>query len=312
MIREKKIKVSLIILSFNGIDLTLDVLEGISKLDLKGILAETIVVDNCSKDKTVETLRNYKLSNMSFKLIENKENLGFAGGNNVGIRYSLEKGFDFTVLLNNDIILPKNLLEVLVSKALKDKKTGIVVPKMYFAKGFEFHSDKYKKSELGNVIWYAGGIIDKKNVYSSHRGVDEIDIGQYDKEEETDFANAATVLINNQLFKEIGLLDEKYFLYWEDVDLSQRAKLNNWKVIYTPDTHIWHKVSVATGGSGGENNDYFLTRNRLIFGFKYFPLRTKFSLLRDSFRILITGRKWQKRGVIDFYSRKLGKGSKIL
>lgn len=307
----KNIKVSLIILTFNGIDLTLDVLKDISKLDVSGITSETVVVDNASKDETIKILRNYKLPNMNFKLIKNDENLGFAGGNNVGIRDCLKRGSDFIILLNNDVVLSNNLLQVLVNTALKDEKIGIISPKMYFAKGFEFHKERYTESELGKVIWYAGGLIDKSNVYSSHKGVDEVDLGQYDKEEETDFANAAAVLIRSKLLKEIGLLNEKYFLYWEDADLSQRAKLNNWKVTYTPKTHIWHKVSVAAGGPGGEVNDYFLIRNRFVFGFKYFSLRTKFALIRDSFRILLKGRKWQKMGVVDFYLGRLGKGSKI-
>jgi len=311
MNNKKKIKVSLIILTFNGIDLTLDVLKDISKLDISGITTETVVVDNASKDETVKTLKNYKLPNMDFKLIVNDENLGFAGGNNVGIKDCLKRGSDFIVLLNNDVILSKNLLQVLVNTALKNEKIGIVSPKMYFAKGFEFHKDRYKESELGKVIWYAGGIIDKNNVYSHHKGVDEVDLGQYDNEEETDFANAAAVLIRSKLFEEIGLLDEKFFLYWEDADLSQRAKLKNWKVVYTPKTHIWHKVSVATGGPGGEVNDYYLIRNRFVFGFRYFSLRTKLALIRDSFRILLKGRKWQKMAVVDFYLGRLGKGSKI-
>ncbi|MFH1656626.1 MAG: glycosyltransferase family 2 protein [Candidatus Nealsonbacteria bacterium] len=311
MNNKKKIKVSLIILTYNGIDLTLDVLKDISKLDISGITTETVVVDNASKDKTVKTLKNYKLPNMDFKLIVNDENLGFAGGNNVGIKDCLKRGSDFIVLLNNDVILSNNLLQVLVNTVLKNEKIGIVSPKMYFAKGFEFHKDRYKESELGKVIWYAGGIIDENNVYSSHRGVDEVDLGQYDNEEETDFANAATVLIRSKLLEEIGLLDENFFLYWEDADLSQRAKLNNWKVVYTPKTHIWHKVSVAAGGPGGEVNDYFLIRNRFVFGFRYFSLRTKFALIRDSILILLKGRKWQKMGVVDFYLGRLGKGSKI-
>jgi GT2 family glycosyltransferase len=308
---EKKVKVSIIILAFNGIDLTLDVLKGISELDLTGINAETIVVDNLSKDNTVEVLKNYKLPNMDFKLIANKGNLGFAGGNNIGIKDAIGRGADYVVLLNNDVIIPKNLLKELVSVGALGDKIGIVAPKMYFAKGFEFHKERYKKENLGKVIWYAGGIIDRKNVYSEHKGVDEVDHGQFDKEEETDYANGACILINCKMLEEIGLLDEKLFLYWEDADLSERARRAGWKIIYTPKTFLWHKVSVAAGGPGGETNDYFLVRNRLVFGMRYSPLRTKLALLRDSIRMLFTGRYWQKRGVIDFYMCRLGKGTRI-
>jgi len=306
-----RLKISLIILAYNGIDLTLDVLDCISKLDTKGLDVETIVVDNASKDDTVKKLTNYKLPNMDFRLIENKENLGFAEGNNVGIKDAIKKGADYVVLLNNDIVFPKNLISELVNTAKKDLKIGIVSPKMYFAKGFEFHKDRYSKDELGKVFWYAGGIIDRNNVYSEHRGVDEVDKGQYDVEEETDYGNGAALLINAKLIKDIGYLDKSFFLYWEDADFSQRAKKKGWKVIYTPNTFIWHKVSVAAGDPGGETNDYFLTRNRLIFGFRYSSFRTKLALIRDSIKLLFIGRKWQKKGVIDFYLRRLGKGTRI-
>ena len=307
----KKPKISLIILAYNGIDLTLDVLDCISKLDIKGLDVETIVVDNASKDNTVKRLTGYKFPNMDFKLIVNKENLGFAEGNNVGIKDALKRNADYIVLLNNDILFPNNLVLELLKSAKKDEKVGIVSPKMYFAKGYEFHKDRYKPNDLGKVFWYAGGIIDKNNVYSEHRGVDEVDKGQYNIEEETDFANGAAVLINVKLIEEIGYLDKKLFLYWEDADFSQRAKMKGWKVIYNPNTYIWHKVSVAAGGPGGETNDYFLTRNRLVFGFRYSSFRTKLALIRDSMRLLFIGRHWQKKGVIDFYLGRLGKGSRI-
>jgi len=307
----RKVKVSLIILAYNGIDLTLDVLGCISSLDVGDIDIETVVVDNASKDETPERLKNYKLPNMPFKLITNSTNLGFAGGNNVGIKDALKRGADFVILLNNDIYFPKNIVKILVSEAIKDKEIGLISPKMYFAEGYEFHKDRYKQKELGKVFWYAGGIIDKKNVYSSHRGVDEVDNGQFDKQEKTDYANGAFVLVRSQVFRDIGFLDEKLFLYWEDADFSQRAKNKGWKVIYCPKTYLWHKVSVAAGGPGGETNDYFLTRNRLIYGFRYTPLRTQIALIRDSIRLLFKGRYWQKKGVVDFYLKRWGKGTRI-
>jgi hypothetical protein len=304
-------KVAIIILAFNGIDLTLEVLTNLAKLDIAGINVETIVVDNASKDNTVAKLQNFKLPNMPFRLIKNRTNLGFSGGNNVGIDMAVRSGADYVLLLNNDVIVPPNLAKILVETIEKDDCIGAVAPKIYFAKGFEFHKDKYKDSELGKVIWYAGGILDKDNVYSDHQGVDVVDRGQYEKEEETDFANGACVLLRTKALKEVGYLKENYFLYWEDVELCQRLKLAGWKIIYTPKTHIWHKVSVAAGGPGGEINDYFLTRNRLAFGMQYSNLRTKLALLRDSVRLILKGRKWQKKGVTDYYLGRMGKGSKI-
>jgi hypothetical protein len=301
-------KVSIIILTWNGIGLTLEVLKDIGKLNTKGVSIETIVVDNGSIDKTQEKLRGYKLQNMPFKLIRNKENLGFAEGNNVGMRDAIKRGADYVLLMNNDVIIPKNLVVQLIKVAENDEKIGLLAPKMYFAKGYEFHKERYSEKDLGKVIWYAGGEIDWNNIYSSHRGVDEIDKGQYNKQIDTDLANGACVLIKRQVVRDIGYLDKTFFLYWEDADYSQRARKKGWKIVYTPKTHLWHKVAQASG-IGSNLNDYFLTRNRMIFGMRYARLRTKLALIRESFKLLVSGRKWQKIGVKDFYLRRLGKGS---
>lgn len=305
---KEKTKISIVILTWNGLNDTLEVLKDIEKLEIDGMSAETIVVDNGSTDGTQQKLRNHKLKNMEFKLIETGVNLGFAGGNNVGIRDAYDRGSEYVIVMNNDIALPKDILLKLVSSAKKQDKLGLLAPKMYFAKGYEFHKDRYKKNALGKVIWYAGGKIDWDNIYSSHRGVDEVDKGQYDKEEETDYVNGACALITRDLIREIGFLDDKYFLYWEDADYSQRAKKAGFKVIYTPKTRMWHKVSKASG-IGSELNDYFLTRNRLLFAKKYAGSRARFALLRESIKLIIVGRKWQKIGIRDFYLGRFGKGS---
>ena len=304
----KSPKVSIIILTWNSIGLTLEVLKDISKLDTKGISIETIVVDNGSTDKTQEKLRGYKLPNMPFKLIRNKENLGFAEGNNIGMRDALKRGADYVLLMNNDVIVPRNLVVQLIKVAENDNKIGLLAPKMYFAKGYEFHKERYSNKDLGKVIWYAGGMIDWDNIYSSHKGVDEVDKGQYDKQEETDVVNGACALIRKEVIEDIGYLDKKLFLYWEDADYSQRARKKGWKVVYAPKTHLWHKVAQASG-IGSDLNDYFLTRNRMIFGMRYARLRTKLALIRESFKLLVSGRKWQKIGTRDFYLGRFGKGS---
>jgi GT2 family glycosyltransferase len=304
----KSPKVSIVILTWNGLKLVLELLKDINKLETKGLNAETIVVDNGSTDKTQEKLRGYKLQNMSFKLIRNKENLGFAEGNNIGMRDSLKRGADYVLLMNNDVIVPRNLVAQLIKVAENDNKIGLLAPKMYFAKGYEFHKERYSKKDLGKVIWYAGGKIDWNNIYSSNKGVDEIDKGQYDKQKETDVVNGACALIRKEVIEDIGYLDKKLFLYWEDADYSQRARKKGWKVVYTPRTHLWHKVSQASG-IGSDLNDYFLTRNRMVFGMRYARLRTKLALVKESFKLSISGRKWQKIGTRDFYLGRFGKGS---
>lgn len=301
-------KVSIVVLTWNDLKLVLAVLKDISKLKVGGIKAETVVVDNGSTDGTGEKLKSYKLDNMPFKLIENGENLGFAAGNNVGIKDVIERGADYILLLNNDVILPKDLLVKLVAVIKGDNKIGFLTPLIYFAKGYEFHKERYKTEELGRVIWYAGGVIDWDNVYSSHRGVNEVDGGQYDAQTETDFINGACAMIRSEALERTGFFDEKFFLYWEDADLSMRVKEAGWKVVYSPASHVWHKVAQASG-IGSDMNDYFLTRNRLIFGMRYARARTKVALIRESFSLLSKGRKWQRIGTKDFYLRRLGKGS---
>ena len=302
------VKVSLIILSWNARKMTQEELENVAQLDTKNLDAVCVVVDNGSTDDSCEKLSHYKLPNMDYKFIETNKNLGYAGGNNFGLKYSSKEGFDYTILLNNDVILPKDILTKLVSIAEKNQKIGLLAPKMYFAEGYEFHKERYKEKDLGKVIWYAGGFIDWKNVYSNHRGVDEVDRGQYDKETEVDAANGACLLIRNKVIADIGFLRDKYFMYWEDADYCLRAKKAGWKVVYTPKACLWHKIS-ASSGIGSNLNDYFLTRNRLDFGLRYAPIKTKIFLIKESLRLLIKGRSWQKIGVRDYYLRKWGKAS---
>jgi len=302
------VKVSLIILNWNARRMTETQLRDVARLDTAGLKAETIVVDNGSTDDSRKKLSVYKLPNMNYRFIKTGTNLGYAGGNNVGIRDALNRGADYLLLMNNDLILPQDLLVQLIKAAEVDKKIGLLAPKMYFAKGYEFHQKRYKENEKGKVFWYAGGLIDWKNIYSTHRGVDEVDKGQYDRQEETDAANGACVLVRSKLVEEIGYLREKYFLYWEDAEYSERARRVGWKVVYTPKTCLWHKVS-ASSGIGSDLNDYFLARNRLDFGMRYASTQTKFALFRESIKLLFKGRKWQKIGIRDYYLGKWGKGS---
>lgn len=288
--------------------MTREELENVAKLNTKDLDAECVVVDNGSTDGSQDMLSDYTLTNMKYKFIETNVNLGYAGGNNFGLKYSFKEGFDYAILLNNDVILPKDILTKLVGIAEKDPKIGLLAPKMYFAKGYEFHKDRYKKEDLGKVIWYAGGFIDWDNVYSGHRGVDEVDRGQYDKEIEIDAANGACLLIRNKVIADIGYLRDRYFMYWEDADFCIRAKKAGWKIVYTPETCLWHKVS-ASSGIGSNLNDYFLTRNRLDFGLRYASFKTKMSLIKESLRFLVRGRPWQKIGVRDYYLGRWGKGS---
>ena len=301
-------KIFLVILNWNGAIDTLECLVSVGRLNLYNIKLSVLVIDNNSIDDSTEKLAHHAINNASYEFIENNKNLGFSGGMNVGIRYALKSGADFVMVINNDTILDKDLLVNLLFSARKRQNVGIICPKVYFAKGYEFHKERYTKNQLGQVIWYAGGIMDWNNIYGINRGVDEVDIGQYTKEEITDFATGNCMFMNTSALKDVGFFNEDYFMYFEDVELSLRMKEKGWQVIYAPGGVIWHKVA-RSSGIGSDLNDYYTTRNRMLFGLKYSSVRTKIALIRESGRIIIGGRKWQKRGIKDFYLRRFGKGS---
>lgn len=298
------LKVFLVILNWNRLPDTLECLDSIKDLNVRGFGLETIVVDNGSTDDSLEKLRKIR----NIKLVSNKENLGFAGGNNRGIEFALKAGANYVVVLNNDVILGKDSIWEMVKKAEESSEVGAVSPKIYFAKGFEFKKEKYKDSDLGKVIWYAGGTIDWDNVQGLTAGVDKVDRGEFGKENETDFATGTCMLISKKAVREVGMFDEKYFMYYEDTDLSIRLKKAGYRVIYCPKAKVWHKVAQSSG-IGSELNDYFISRNRMLFGMKYARLRTKFALIRESVKLLLNGRKWQKIGIRDYYLGRFKKGS---
>lgn len=301
----KSVFISLI--NFNGRDNTLNCLSQIDLIVHPDFEVTVIVIDNNSEEK-FEIPDNF-LKNIPLVFIKNDKNLGFAQGHNVGINYALSNGADYVVILNNDVFIDKNFINELYMTAQKDNKNGIIVPKIYFAKGYEYHKDRYEKDDLGRVIWYSGGEMDWANVIGVHKGVDEVDRGQYDVESETEYATGCCMLISRSVFEKAGYFDKKYFLYYEDNDLSQRAKRSEFKILYNPKSVIWHKNAGSAGGSGSPLQDYYITRNRLLFGSRYAPLRAKFALFRESLKMVANGRKWQKKGVRDFYLRRFGKGS---
>jgi GT2 family glycosyltransferase len=295
------------ILNFNGRKNTLECLESLKKINIDGFKLTILVIDNNSAEPL--DLKSDWEGKMRIEVIKNKENLGFSGGNNIGIKYALKNNADYVLILNNDTYVDPDFLTELLRAAEKDKNIGISVPKIYFAPGFEYHKDRYTKSEQGKVFWYAGGKMDWGNVIGSNRGVDEVDRGQFDKTEETEIATGCCMLVRKEVFERTGYFDEKYFLYYEDADLSVRAKSKGFKVVYVPKSVIWHKNAGSVGGSGSVLQDYYITRNRLLFGFRYASFRSKSALFRESLLLLFQGRKWQKSGVIDYCLDKFGKGS---
>lgn len=304
----KKTKVAIVVLTINSLKMVKEELSNISKLVTNSLDVLCIVVDNGSTDGTEKELKNFTLNNIKYKYIQTGKNLGFTGGNNIGIKYALGNGCDYILILNDDMILPKDLLTKLVGFLDNNSKVGIVSPKIYFAKGHEFHKDRYLNKELGKVIWYAGGKIDWDNIYTSHIGVDEVDSEKFNKISKIELASGSCMLVRRNVFEKIGFLDEGLFLYWEDADFCMRARYVGFEIYFNPKTSVWHKVSASAGGSGSKSNDYFLIRNRYYFAMKYASLRTKFAVLRDTVKLMLLGRDWQKLGAKDALMGKKGAG----
>lgn len=300
------VRIFVSIINFNGRQNTLDCLSSLNKSDAPGIELHVVLINN-SPQEFLE-IDHSQYPKLYIYELKNDKNIGFSGGHNKGIEYALKNRAQYILIMNNDVIVDKNMISELYKRAYDDQRSDIISPKIYFAKGHEFHKDRYAKGDLGKVIWYAGGLMDWQNVLGHHRGVDEVDEGQYDHEDTTEFATGACMLVSTDVFKN-HMLDEKYFLYYEDLDLCVRAKRKGVNILFAPKAFMWHKNAASSGGSGSQLQDYYISRNRLLFGMKYAPLRSKIVLIAESLRLLFAGRKWQRIGVRDFYLGIFGKGS---
>lgn len=300
----KKIIIS--ILHYGSEKNTLECLKSLENSNLENLNITTFVLDNGTEKEF--RVQSSKFRGLNLEVLRSNYNAGFSGGHNLIYEKVQDMSFDYFLILNNDCVLDKNCLKNLIKGFEKNRNVGAVAPKIYFTKGYEFHKSHYKENERGNVLWYGGGYMDWKNITSIHMGVDEVDKGQYDSEKFIDFATGACLMLSKETLKKVGLFDEKYFLYFEDADLSQRILIAGFKLLYNPKAVAWHN-NAGSSGSGSSLHDYYLTRNRLLFGIRYAPLRSKIALFRESLGFLKNGRIWQKKGVVDFYLRRFEKGS---
>lgn len=291
-------RVAIIIVNWNGILYTKACLHSIKKFNIKDVELTTIVVDNGSTDDSVSQM---KKEFPWVVLLPLSKNCGYTGGNNEGIKYALSRGANYLWLLNNDTIVSDQALSALLSAG-----ADIGGSKIFFEKGFEYHKDRYEENDKGKVIWYAGGVIDWQNMYASHRGVDEVDRGQYNKIEETSFVTGCSMMVKRKVFERIGLLDEKFFAYLEDLDFCLRAKQAGFHLLYVPTSVVWHKNAGSTDRPGNELQQYYLTRNRILVGIRYAPVRTKLALLKESIKFMFSGGILRK-AVVDASFGRFGK-----
>ena len=216
-------KLSIIIPIFNSGRQVLDCLESIFKSNYSDY--EVIVIDNNSRDNSSELIEE-KFPQV--KLIRNEKNLGFTGGTNAGIKES--KG-ELIFLLNDDTIIDPNLLDILIEELESSPQVGIVGPKIYFA-------------GESNKIWFAGGKINWLKGETFHLNKRESKL-EDDTKKEVDFITGCALMIKREVVDKIGLLDKKFFAYYEDADWAQKAKKAGYSVIYVPFGGVWHIKSAT-------------------------------------------------------------------
>ncbi len=299
--------ISIIIVHYNTPKDTKTCLQSLFALQHDSFQYHIIVVDNGSKE-AFSLPSSLLAEHPEIELIRSESNLGFSGGNNLGLQYAVDHhDSDFFLLLNSDTVVDPAFLQNMFQLASKEAGIGLVVPKIYFHRGYEFWQDDYQRDELHKVLWYAGGSIDWQNLLAFHIGVDEVDRGHFDSVSETEFATGCALLLSREALERVGLLDEAFFLYLEDVDYSVRVKEAKLRVLYCPTAKVWHKISRSTGGSGSSLQTYYQTRNRLYFFFKHGNSRNKLTALHLLFSLLRSGSRLERKACLDFLLGKMGK-----
>lgn len=285
-----KPKVFAIIVNFNGKEYISHCLKSFRQLSVENF--KIIVVDNNSTDGSVEMIRRQFTK---VGVIQNKINVGYAGGANKGVKLALQESADYVLLLNNDTVFDKNFLSTLLEVSGKKLKVGILGPKIYFY-------DNPKK------IWFAGGIIDRKRFTGSHIGYKEKDNGQYNDPREVDFITGCTMFIRREVFEKVGFFDRRYFMYYEDVDFCVRAKRAGFKIVFVPQSVLYHKIAKEKENS--PLMSYLLARNHFLFLEKNAPLKIKihefFRLPKTLYEHYRKNEKFALLGIRDYFLRRFG------
>lgn len=297
-------KIAIIIVHYNTPLDTRNCLESLEKIDTAGFEFKTFVVDNGSKENLILPHKKFK----SVEVIRSNTNLGFTGGNNLGFRYASENfNPDYFLLLNSDTLVKTDFLVKLHNTLKTTPKMGLVSPKIYFAPGNEFHQHSYKKNELGKVIWFAGGIIDWRNLQTTHIGVDEVDRGQFDHLQSCDFVSGCCFLIRRETLATAGVFDERYFLYYEDTDLTRRVHRLGLELGLCQESVIWHVNGGSSEGSGSDLQVFYQTRNRLLFFFTHGTWRNKLTVLHFMLHLLTKGSRVERLAAAKFLRGHFGK-----
>lgn len=242
----KKPELTIVLLNWNGYDDTKHCLESIyTKTD---VFFNVVLIDNGSIDNSVSKIRSLF---PELKIIELPENIGYAAGNNVGLRFAVEQNSEAVLLLNNDTILSENCLYEMLKCLNENPQVGAVVPKIYYQ-----HDP--------NLIWYAGGEICWWKLSVRHFGFRQKDNGQWDHPKSITFATGCALLLKPSAVSQIGYLDESFYSYFEDVDFSLRLVRAGFKIQFCPSALLWHKVGAGTKSETySPYYLYYQTRNRI-------------------------------------------------
>lgn len=235
--------VSIITVNYKQADVTIALLESLKRITYQNL--EVLVVDNASGSNDAAKIAE---AEPWVQVIASNENLGFAGGNNLGILQS--KGA-LLLFLNNDIEVPVDFLEPLVA-VMQEDKVGMASPKIRFY----YHPD---------TIQYAGSTpLNYLTMRNQAIGYAEVDKGQYNIPRETAFAHGAAMITSREVINRVGEMFEGYFLYYEELDWCERIKKAGYRIMYVPESVVFHKESVSTGKQSPLKT-YYLNRNRLLF-----------------------------------------------
>jgi len=237
-----------VVLSWNGREDTLACLASLTAIPRRDVAI--VCVDNGSTDGSVEAVRR---DFPAVELIENGRNLGFAGGNNVGIAHALGRGARWVVLLNNDAVIAPSAIDAFKAAAAAHPRAGIIGGKLLF-------------HDRPDRVWFAGQRFNALVGYSGRpRGYGRLDGPRYQQVVPTDRAVGALLAVSRTAVEAAGLLDESLFAYVEDVDWALRVRKAGLQVLIAPDARAWHKVSASSGGEAASTHTlYYGVRNTIV------------------------------------------------
>ena len=248
-------RIGVVVLNWNGRDDTLECLKSVFDIEYPNF--ETILVDNGSQDGSVAAIRS---KYPELRIIETHANLGFAGGNNVGITDAIGRGAVCIFLLNNDAVVAPDILDVLVQAAENHPNAGAFSGKIYC------YGDPKR-------IWCAGALWKDGEANFVYPGAGQLDDGiSFEGVVETDYASGCAMFIHADLVREVGLLDPLFFLTFEETDWCYRLRRRGFGCLVIPQAKIWHKGSASFGSDDSPLYLYFYTRNRLLWAERHLGL----------------------------------------